>query len=253
MSLKYYDAILPIGESCITSYNLRIRNLQNSAFPFDWLMDFKLDKFVYYLENDFKDFMLQDNLVPYTDIPPTSCEHYRDIKTNILFVHCFSKPFDINNDFYVIRDKFFKRIQRFKFFINKKNVLLVYVSKTDCYDNNQIVEFYNKIKKIYNKQNIDLFYIVNVKECDIYQNEVISQHITKFTISYSNEGYLPGQGPNQTWIGLQLLFDKIFENVRLKNDKILIIRKYTLKLLACFCPIKTLRKRIKNIKVYQNG
>lgn len=248
-NIKHYNAILPIGESCIASYNLRVRNLQKFALPFDWLMDFKLDKFVYYLENDFKDFMLQENLALYTDIPPTDCEHYRDIKTNILFVHCFPKPFDMNSDFDIIRDKFLKRIQRFKFFIRKKNILLVYVSKIDCYDDRQIIDYHKRIKNIYGKQNIDLFYIVNVKECDIYESYPISQNITKFIISYSNEGYLPGQGPNQTWIGLQPLFDKVFENIRLKNDKILIIKKYALRLLACLCPIKTLRKKIRNIKV----
>lgn len=248
-NIKYYDAILPIGESCITSYNLRIRKLQIFAFPFDWLMDFKLDKFIYYLENDFSDFMIKDNLVLYTDIPPTNCEHYRDIKTDILFVHCFPKPFNMNNNFNIIRNKFIERIKRFKYYMNKKNILLVYISKVDCYDDKQIIDYYNKIKSLYKKQNIDFFYIVNVKECNVYKYIVIHKHIKKFIISYSNDGYLPGLGPNQTWIGLQPLFDKIFVNVRLKTDKMLITKKYAIRFIASLCPIKTLRKKIRNIKV----
>ena len=133
--------------------------------------------------------------------------------------------------------------------MSKKNVLLVYISKVDCYDNKQIIDYYNKIKKLYKKQHIDFFYIVNVKETNIYESISISQHIKKFIISYSNGNYQPGLGPNQTWIGLQPLFDKIFINIRLKTDKILITKKIFFRFIASLCPIKTLRKKIRNIKI----
>ena len=58
------------------------------------------------------------------------------------------------------------------------------------------------------------------------------------------------------WMGIRAVIvpgvthiDKVFENIRLKNDKILIVKKYILRLIACLCPIKTLRKKIRNIKV----
>ncbi|MBR1733845.1 MAG: hypothetical protein IJ730_00085 [Alphaproteobacteria bacterium] len=57
--MKQYDFVVPIGESCIASFNLRRLGLQMCSYPFDWLMDFKLKSFSYYLNNNFLDFLPQ--------------------------------------------------------------------------------------------------------------------------------------------------------------------------------------------------
>jgi hypothetical protein len=53
-----YNFICPIGESCIASHNLRENLLQTESYPFDWLMDCKLDNFIHYIQTDFRDFLL---------------------------------------------------------------------------------------------------------------------------------------------------------------------------------------------------
>lgn len=240
--MKKYDYILPIGESCITSYNLRKRNLQVEAYPFDWLMDFKLDKFVYYYKSDFNDFLLRDNLKKYLDIPPTSCEHYIDSRTKILFVHCFKKNAELS-DFDEVKEKFVKRIDRFKKRFNSRKVLLIYTSKTDDYSDDELLKLYEQLKTIKKYGVLDILYVLTVPDPYIYIYNHISEHIVKVTMSYSNDGLLPGQGDGKYWKGIQEFWDKLLSDYALTFKW----KKTFFKIIACFIPIKKIKKKLRKV------
>lgn len=241
--MEKYDYILPIGESCITSYNLRKRNLQQAAYPFDWLMDFKLDKFVYYHTTQYKDFLLKENLEEYLDIPPTSNAHYKDIKTNILFVHCFKKNACLS-DFDEVKTIFWRRINRFcRHFYKAKRVLLVYTSKSDNYSDEELKKMHAILASHKKKGRLELLYIVNVQQPNIYIYIRLSPEITKVTMSYSNDNFIPGQGGGEYWKGVQPLWDTLLNNYGLTTK----FYKVFFKFLACFVPNKKLRKRIRRL------
>lgn len=239
---KKYDFILPIGESCITAYNLRERNLQKEAYPFDWLMDFKLKNFVHCLSVNFSDFLLKENLEPYLDIPPTSNAHYKDKNTGILFVHCFNKEADLK-DFDSVNEMFTRRIKRIqKRLAQSKKALLVYTSKSDCYDDKTLIQFYNQIAKSFPNCTIDLMYIVMSEKDNLFATQKISKHIEKIEMTYSEH---IEANKNDEWKGIKPLWDKLLNDIELKKpSKIL---KIFFNILSIFLPNKELRHNVNSL------
>lgn len=221
--MKKYDFICPIGESCITSYNLRRKKLQLQALPFDWLMDFKLESFVHYLLNNFSDFMLLENLELYLDIPPTSCDHYKDKQTGTLFVHCFQSKTILQNEYPLVKEKFDRRITRMQENIKNANkILFVYTSKTDCYSNSDLIDYYNKIIELYPAKTIDFLYILPIKEKCTYKKFKVSSNITKIIMTFTNDKI----SADDEWKGIKKLWDKALSQIKLKKKNTLFDKVY---------------------------
>jgi len=242
--MKKYDFVIPIGESCITSFNLRRLGLQRCSYPFDWLMDFNLDAFYYYLRNNFSDFLIKENLVPYLDIPPTSCWHYRDIITNILFVHCFQKPYSLDESFDVVKNQFNRRIDRFiRHLKTGKSLLFIYVSKKDCYDDDYLISYLENISILYPQCVIDFVYILTVKQENVYIEQKINEHLNKIVMSYSDENLDPGMGDGNHWQGMHYLFDRALKDITVPKHNIL---KIVCNILSCLILIKKVKVKIRN-------
>jgi hypothetical protein len=235
--MKKYDFICPIGESCIASYRLRESLLQIESYPFDWLMDCKLDNFIHYLQTDFCDFLIKENLELYKDIPPTNCEHYKDLTTGTLFVHCFKKNASLDEDFIMVNKIFQRRIKRFRNRIKQsKRILFVYVSKTDLYNDGDLLLKAEKIFQSFNKKHIDLLYIVTVNE-HVFKETYLSQKVKKVEMQYKDEYSIC----NREWKGISKLFHNVFSKIKLSKQ--IAYRKKFLKTLAVLIPSKKLRKK----------
>jgi hypothetical protein len=217
-----YGFICPIGESCIASHNLRENLLQVESYPFDWLMDCKLDNFIHYMQTDFHDFLLKENLKLYKDIPPTSCEHYKDVSTGTLFVHCFKKGAPLDEDFMAVYEIFQRRIKRFQNRIKQsRRILFVYVSKTDSYSDEDLMLKTEKISNILNKKysgvlskkHVDLLYILPINSC-VFKEKYLSKNVKKIEMQYKDEY----STPNIEWKGIPKLFNKAFSQIKLSKQ-----------------------------------
>ncbi len=171
---------IPIGSNCSVAYFLRKFNLRHIAFPFDWNCS-SLKSIVEVLSNNFEGFLENlfigektnrlyfneddNNLKISNDfIYPIICKKY-----NILFPHDFNKIDD--NALLEVKQKYYKRIQRFNDIISMNNIKIVLVySNIDFILNDfqyNVYEQYNF--DILTLQNNNKMYIDKILE--IYKNK----------------------------------------------------------------------------------
>ena len=168
------DIYIPIGMNCYIANFLKSKKLRLFALPFDWNIS-SLHMSYNVLYNDFDGFL--DNLFIGTQthrllfdeddntkltvsnslIFPVICKKY-----NILFPHDFP---NINDKTILdVKDKYNRRIQRFRHIINdpSKNIYLIY-----CDLNNDLNEFQTSVYQEYNPKLLNLF-----KNNDIYIDKI---------------------------------------------------------------------------------
>src|SRR5579862_3805533 len=108
--LKKPKIFISLGMNCGCARNFARRNLSEAFFPFDWNIT-QPDSIYRILENDFKDFLKQENL----DVQPGSGRIYHVLDTlyNIKIVHDFTKKGPPLHDYEHVKDKYYRRIARF--------------------------------------------------------------------------------------------------------------------------------------------
>ncbi len=131
-SKERYDLILSLGGNCAAAHNLIIRNLRFTSLPFDWLyMDtpYPLSAINSCFKEDFKNFLLKENLVEMQKDPNSShlsTVHYLDKYTEYRWVNHFYKKIDEDNEYERVKQKFNKRIERlYQLFHQSKAVLFI--------------------------------------------------------------------------------------------------------------------------------
>ena len=128
---------VPVGINCAPTHFLGANRLRKGAYPFDWNVT-PLSSMIELIENDFHDYLRLENLefLPPTRrmlfkergvglkasdelITPVICRRY-----NILFPHDFSEAGI--DDYEEVRNKYLRRIERFKKCVSEHDVRLVY-------------------------------------------------------------------------------------------------------------------------------
>ena len=133
---------IPIGEDCYSTIYLKSKKLRKFSTIFDWVV-ISPKSILELFKNDFKDFLLKDNLV----VLRQSKRHFKHVeleimetKYNVFIPHHFN---NIDNDYNMIYDKFQKRIQRLNnLLINEKEVTFVFKPTTDFKDFTEIERKY---------------------------------------------------------------------------------------------------------------
>ncbi|MFK3960737.1 DUF1796 family putative cysteine peptidase [Guptibacillus hwajinpoensis] len=122
---KPYDLIVSLGSSCSPAAHLRRNHLRKFSMPFDWIVTPKLSDINRVIQNQFKDFMLLENLqridgqanfLDDNEIAQNSKAYFvQDTHNNMLSVHDFPiLPNKEWNDTYpAYRQKLERRIERF--------------------------------------------------------------------------------------------------------------------------------------------
>lgn len=109
---------ISLGSWCVPALIMRQFGLRHAAYPFDWNACGSFDDFYTNLKNDFKDFLLKENLV-WTPAAPTIVH---DNGSKIAFFHDFPILGNGNHNiapnfldaYPSIKDKYNRRITRFR-------------------------------------------------------------------------------------------------------------------------------------------
>jgi len=121
LALTKPEIFISLGMNCICARNFEQRKLSEAFFPFDWNIT-QADSIYRILENDFKDFLKQDNLViqqqENLDLKPTNhpwlkAYHVLDTLYNIKIVHDFTKKGPALHDYEHVKNKYYRRVARF--------------------------------------------------------------------------------------------------------------------------------------------
>jgi hypothetical protein len=145
-------SIVSLGFFCSVALENERIGLRDCSLPFDWLITSDFEKVLWLIENEFKDFMLEDNLYQEYDINPN---YYYDKKNKVHFYHDFVCSESLRNQYSAVYKKYKRRIIRFYEIISKPTIFIRYCSEGEKevnYIRNNRTKILNILKK-YNPDN----------------------------------------------------------------------------------------------------
>ena len=106
-----FDHIVSLGGSCQVAYQLDRLKLRFEAFPFDWLFSTNIEKVIDALENNFQDWMLEENLI---ESEFTQTEHRRvvDTKYDTVIQHAFPQNISLRKAYPDVSEIMHRRVDR---------------------------------------------------------------------------------------------------------------------------------------------
>lgn len=102
-----FDYFISLGSLCPIAASMGRYGLRSFSGPFDWLITEDFSWVLHYLETDFADFLLQENLERYDEYP----RHFLDIQSDVRFTH---EAENFLYDYDKLKDKYDRRIKNFQ-------------------------------------------------------------------------------------------------------------------------------------------
>lgn len=102
-----FSNFISLGSACLTASSMSKYGLRSCSGPFDWLVTDSLEWVLHYMENDFEDFLLKDNLERMAEYPKA----FRDKASGFVFHHDYEYPFEEKYD--ELKDRYQRRTDRF--------------------------------------------------------------------------------------------------------------------------------------------
>lgn len=78
-----FSSFISLGPHCATAASMSKYGLRSFSGPFDWLVSEHIEWIFYYIENDFRDFFVFENLECYQN----NLNRCRDRKSGFIFLH----------------------------------------------------------------------------------------------------------------------------------------------------------------------
>lgn len=252
MQKKEYDFIVSIGEDCACTSYLRNHNLQVLSYPFDWLTKAPFEIRLELILNDFENFLNLEDLT-FIPKPPDMfndkyCDYYENTRNGFYYFHEFPIGVDPKESINEIKAKYERRINRMnEMIIQSERVLFVWLSHMQTTDDNLIISLQEQIAKKFSKQ-IDFLIIEN--DSTKVGNEVEIKKLSPHIIRYQLDTASWDVSKNQT-LGNKKNCDKIFKQYKLaksfQNKLYFETQKFLIKFLCVFIPVKSWRKKLRDI------
>lgn len=138
------------------------------------------------IANDFKDFFnIKDiKLLSLGKDEPVNqhMNNYKNIRHDFYYYHDFPVALPFEDAFIEAKEKYDRRIKRFKEDLkNKERVLLIYHAHSEITENSAVKDLCNKVCEKYQKQ-IDFVILENddTKEIDEFEEIIISDNVIKY-------------------------------------------------------------------------
>jgi hypothetical protein len=100
-----FDNFVSLGSACPVAASMAKYGLRSWSGPFDWLITMNLGWVLHYIENNFEDFLLYENIEEYNEL-----KHFREIASDFMFVH---EEQPIAKTYNLVKAKYQRRIDRF--------------------------------------------------------------------------------------------------------------------------------------------
>lgn len=101
-----FDCFVSLGSACPVAASMSKYGLRSFSGPFDWLITQDLGWVLHYIDTDFQDFLLPENLERYDEC----VRHFRDKKSDVRFLH---ESLDFEKEYEKLKEKYRLRIERF--------------------------------------------------------------------------------------------------------------------------------------------
>jgi hypothetical protein len=200
LNKKRYDTIYSIGHNCSCAFNLKRFNLRNTSGVLDWLWHPTLPEVFDVLCNDFKDFLIKEDLVKLEKNPvqtnhDTLHDYYYNPRNNYQFLHDFPTDCSLDDCFDEVKEKYDKRIERFlNDMHSNKDILLVYLMLHDTfsYTDTELIQMCNSYCDHIGRK-VDFLFIENTTTADgAITKKQIQDNITKISLFVDTKDNMNG-------------------------------------------------------------
>lgn len=188
---KIYDVIYSIGHDCSCAANLKRFHLRNTSGVLDWLWGPTLSEVFKVLSDDFKDFLIKDDLEKLAKNPvqtnhDLSHDYYHNKRNNYEFLHDFPSNIPLSDCFDTVKEKYNRRIARFLDDIySNKDILLVYLMNhnTFKYSDKELIRLCNAYC-LHIGRSVDFLFIANDQSMGhLISEKAIQKNIVKISLS----------------------------------------------------------------------
>lgn len=183
-SLNSYNLICSLGANCSATFQIVYRKMRKYALPFDWT-SMKEDECLYKMaegfKNNFKDYMLRENLIKLEKKEHSEAHsdkvQFKDIYTKLYYYNHFEKDLDTDNEYEKVKNKFDKRVKRFLYKIKNAEKILFVLSSAVNFSTDAIYNLVDTLELLYPNKKINIHIklfnqkenkIVSYKSCNIY-------------------------------------------------------------------------------------
>lgn len=155
-----FENYISLGYFCEVAQDLEKLGLRNQSSPFDWGISY-FPNVIDAIDKCFDGFMDKENLSQNIN----SRGHYHDNRYHFYFFHDFDKYKSLDEQYPLVREKYYRRIERFINSIQEPTLFVRYISTEELDDNGKSTEL------VWIENNID--YINNVIKRFNPENEII--------------------------------------------------------------------------------
>lgn len=166
--MRYYDAIIALGERCSTAWALRDLSLQAETMPFDWNGNHDENKTgkgglkgrVDLIENHFEKYFELEDLES-RPLPPHMAESEHGVVTNrrtgLRYAHDFYKDQPLSENYQTVKEKYDRRVERFYRTMKiSDRVMFVFLTLEEGYEDDYLVQQHRRLKGIFPNVRIDM-------------------------------------------------------------------------------------------------
>lgn len=161
---KTYDAIIPIGMSCVMATQLKKRGLRQASYPFDWLFftgDDALETVVKLIQTRFEGFLERKHLVVDSKTVTTGRVSVCDTRFDVTFFHDFFSPQLPDEELAHNQAKYQRRMERFYHDISTaESICLTLAIEKSRMDQQRLMEACRKLREVFPKGALDFFVVV---------------------------------------------------------------------------------------------
>lgn len=220
--MKTYDLIVSLGEACSCSETLRLCNLQDFSYPFDWVYGSNLVDRVKILTSRFENFLRKDDLIYSHVVNSISCDAYHNNFNDITFNHDFPVGVSLDESFPEVKAKYERRINRlFEKIEQAQSVLFVHMElsgTTNKFGKDKILmKLQNDLQEAFPATRCDLLYLKHL--AILKPNRIIRRNIGRGVdkVIYYNRA-LDSKAPD--WAFNSDNSVEIFKNYELKKQNV---------------------------------
>ncbi len=218
--MKFYDAIISLGQYCVTSTALSRCHLRKESLPFDWSAGILpeagrlgLEVKVKLIANDFQDFFNFEDFENRGNNQENDVQNLWIVnkRTGLQYKHDFSSVSSFESQFETVKEKYMRRVKRLYEKIEKARCpLFLFIARDEGLTDGLLFKQKEILKGKYPKKDITFLYILH----DPYYSEKeysidwIDKDICKIicNVTYSKESY------PESWNGNIELYYKLLKH-----------------------------------------
>lgn len=123
MVMEKYINFISLGYFCGVAQDLEALGLRDASYPFDWCIS-NYEGVIKAIDNRFSDFMAYENLSQSAE----TRKHYMDTAYEIFFFHDFSQYKSLDEQYFLVKEKYRRRINRFLKRIEQPTCFVRYIA-----------------------------------------------------------------------------------------------------------------------------